>query len=146
TVRFVDPETRARFLKYQLVAEYITERQQEIERYNAEHDVDTSELINGRRMTNLGVFRRYVEAYLRNSRHIRQDMTLLVRQLAMEDRGIPLEIYCFTRTTEWAAYETIQADIFDHMLAAVSFFDLELFQQPAGRDIARGIGELAGRK
>ena len=90
-------------------------------------------------MTNLGVFRHYVESYLRNHSQIRKDMTLMVRQLNIEDRGIPIEIYCFTTTTEWVKYEEIQADIFDHLLAAVSFFDLEIFQQPGGSDITRAF-------
>src|SRR5690606_25100833 len=110
---------------------------------NARHHVDTSELINGRRMTNIGVFRRYVDAYLRNHPHIRQDMTLLVRQLPMEDRGVPLEVYCFTKTTVWAEYETIQADIFDHLLAAMEYFGLSIFQQPSGKDIRMAANGLA---
>src|SRR5690606_20557671 len=119
SIRFVDPETRERYKRFYLIRDYITQRQAEIERYNEEHDFDTSELINGRRMTNIGVFRRYAEAYLRNHKGIRQDMTLLVRHLAIEDKGLPLEIYCFTNTVVWAEYESIQADIFDHLLAAI---------------------------
>ena len=139
TVKFVDPETRERYLEYYLLKDYITQRQKDIDRHNKEHDIDTSVLINGRRMTNLGVFRHYVESYLRNHSQIRNDMTLMVRQLNIEDRGIPIEIYCFTTTTEWVKYEEIQADIFDHLLAAVSFFDLEIFQQPGGSDITRAF-------
>lgn len=142
SVRFVDPETRERYKKYYLLTEFIEHRQGEIEKFNAEHNVDTSELINGRRMTNIGVFRRYIEFYLRNHKQIRQDMTLLVRQLAMEDRGIPIEIYCFTNTTVWAEYEPIQADIFDHLLAATAFFDLRTFQQPSGHDISQAASAL----
>ena len=137
TIRFVDPETRLRFKNYSLLTTYIQERQQEIELHNAGKKVDTSVLINGRRMTNIGVFRRYVENYLRSHPHIRKDMTLLVRQMPIEDRGVPIEVYCFTDTTEWASYEEIQADIFDHLLAAIGFFDLEVFQQPSGSDFSR---------
>lgn len=143
SIRFVDPETRERYKKYHLITDYVTQRQQEIEEFNARHHVDTSELINGRRMTNIGVFRRYVDAYLRNHPHIRQDMTLLVRQLPMEDRGVPLEVYCFTKTTVWAEYETIQADIFDHLLAAMEYFGLSIFQQPSGKDIRMAANGLA---
>ncbi len=142
SIRFVDVETRERFKKFHLIRDYITQRQDEIERYNAEHDFDTSELINGRRMTNIGVFRRYAEAYLRNHKGIRQDMTLLVRHLAIEDKGLPLEIYCFTNTVLWAEYETIQADIFDHLLAAISYFGLETFQQPAGSDLEAAVRQM----
>jgi len=142
SVKFVDPETRERYKKYYLLHDYIEMRQAEIEKFNAAHNFDTSILINGRRMTNLGVFRRYVEAYLRRHPFIHQDMTLLVRQLPMEDRGIPIEVYCFTKTVVWAEYETIQADIFDHLLAAISFFDLRLYQQPSGHDIKTAAGTL----
>ncbi|MFA5444794.1 MAG: mechanosensitive ion channel domain-containing protein [Bacteroidales bacterium] len=141
TVKFVDPDTRQRYLQYYLLKDYITKRQKDIDLHNKEHNIDTSVLINGRRMTNLGVFRHYVESYLRNHPQIRNDMTLMVRQLNIEDRGIPIEIYCFTTTTEWVKYEEIQADIFDHLLAAVSFFDLEVFQQPGGSDITRAFSE-----
>ncbi len=141
TVKFVDPETRQHYMQYYLLKDYLVVRQKEIDHYNKEYDVDTSVLINGRRMTNLGVFRHYVESYLRNHKGIRNDMILMVRQLNIEDRGIPIEIYCFTTTTEWVKYEEIQADIFDHLLAAVSFFDLEIFQQPGGSDITRAFSE-----
>jgi miniconductance mechanosensitive channel len=144
SIRFVDPETRERYKKFYLIRDYITQRQAEIERFNAEHDFDTSELINGRRMTNIGVFRKYAEAYLRNHKSIRQDMTLLVRHLAIEDRGLPLEIYCFTNTVVWAEYESIQADIFDHLLAAIPYFGLEAFQQPAGSDIEAAVRQMRG--
>jgi miniconductance mechanosensitive channel len=141
TIKFVDPDTREKYLRYYLLKDYITQRQKDIDRHNKEHNIDTSVLINGRRMTNLGVFRHYVESYLRNHPGIRKDMTLMVRQLNIEDRGIPIEIYCFTTTTEWVKYEEIQADIFDHLLAAVYFFDLEIFQQPGGSDITRAFTE-----
>lgn len=135
TIKFVSPEMRERFKKYQLITDYIHQRQQEIDRYNQEHQIDTSELINGRRMTNIGVFRKYIELYLRSNKRINQHMTLLVRQLPIEDRGVPIEVYCFTATTAWADYEEIQSDIFDHLLSAATYFDLEIFQSPGGSDI-----------
>ncbi len=136
SIRFVDPDTRERYKKYQLITDYVTQRQQQIEAFNQERNVDTSELINGRRMTNIGVFRHYIEHYLRSLKTIRNDLTLLVRHLPVHDRGLPIEIYCFTNTTNWAEYESIQADIFDHLLAAASYFDLEIYQQPSGSDFA----------
>jgi len=142
SIKFVDPQTRERYKKYNLLTDFVTQRQQEIEQYNRDNNVDTSELINGRRMTNIGVFRRYVEFYLKNHPKIRKDMTIMVRQLAIDDKGVPLEIYCFTNTTVWGDYEGIQADIFDHLLAAAGFFDLEIFQQPSGRDISKGVQTL----
>lgn len=142
SVKFVDPEMRERFKKYQLITDYIEKRQKEIEEFNKEHNIDTSALINGRRMTNLGVFRKYIESYLRSHPRIRQDMTVLVRQLNNENRGIPIEVYCFTNTTAWSEYETIQADIFDHLYSAAGFFDMEIFQEPSGKNIVNAIQML----
>jgi len=135
SVRFVDPDLRERFKRYFLIRDFVTRRQQEIEAYNEANTVDTRELINGRRMTNIGVFRHYAEAYLRHDKRIRQDMTLLVRQLPATDKGLPIEIYCFTATVVWAEYEGIQSDIFDHLIAAAKHFELEVFQAPGGSDI-----------
>ncbi len=143
TIKFVDPNMREAYKKYFLISDYVQQRQKEIEVYNAEKKLDTSVLINGRRMTNIGVFRKYVENYLKSHPRIRQDMTIMVRQLAPEDRGIPLEIYCFTNTTAWLEYESIQADIFDHLFSAVRFFELDIFQQPSGKDISSGIQNFA---
>ena len=145
SIQFVSPETREEFKHYHLIRDFIQARQLEIEAYNASHQVDTEVLINGRRMTNVGVFRYYTMAYLKTHPHIRQDMTLLVRQLAMEDRGLPLEIYCFTNTIRWAEYEEIQANIFDHLLAAARFFHLELFQQPSGSDISMAVQSVRSK-
>ncbi len=145
SIRFLSSERRDTFKSYQLIRDFLEKRQQEITTYNQAHGVDTSVLINGRRMTNLGVFRKYVEAYLRHHPAIRQDMTVMVRQLAPESRGIPLEIYCFTNTTSWLEYETIQADIFDHLFAAIPFFDLDVFQETGGRDVADLVRALGSR-
>jgi len=142
TIKFVDPAFRERLKKYQLISSFINSKQGEIEAHNIQNKIDTSELINGRRMTNIGVFRRYIEFYLMNSKKIHKEMTLLVRQLPIEDRGIPIEVYCFTNTTAWAEYEEIQSDLFDHLLAAASFFELEIFQQPSGSDIELAVSKL----
>lgn len=144
SVKFVDPETRERFKKYYLITDFVTRRQMEIEQYNKERKVDTAQLINGRRMTNIGVFRHYAEAYLKSSPYVNPEMTLLVRQLPAGEHGLPIEIYCFTRTTVWAEYEGIQADIFDHLLAAAGHFDLEVFQNPSGSDIIRAGEHMTG--
>lgn len=129
TVKFVDDATRESYKKIFLLKDYIESRQKEIEEFNSKYDFDSSVLMNGRRMTNLGVFRHYVENYLKNHRRIHQGLNLLVRQLPLEDKGIPLEVYCFTKTTAWNEYEDIQSDIFDHLLASASFFDLEVYQR-----------------
>lgn len=145
SVKFVDRTMRERFERFYIIKDFIAERVEEIERYNNEHAIDTSELINGRRMTNIGVFRRYAEAYLKNHKGINKDMTLLVRQLPPEEHGLPIEIYCFTSTVAWSEYENIQGDIFDHLLAAARHFDLEVFQKPSGNDII-SAGEKLGHK
>ena len=136
SIKFVDPAMRERFKQFDLIRDYVVQRQLEIEEYNRVNNVDTSALINGRRMTNIGVFRHYTESYIRNHKGINQDMTLMVRHLAPTDQGLPLEIYCFTKTVRWLEYEPIQAHIFDHLLSAAPFFDLEVFQAPSGSDIA----------
>lgn len=137
SVKFIDPAAREEYKKYFLLKDYIESRQLEIEASNKEFDFDSSVLLNGRRMTNLGVFRHYVDSYLKNHPEIHQGMTLLVRQLALEDKGIPIEIYCFTKTTAWVKYEDIQSDVFDHLLAAVSYFGLDVFQQVSGSDLLK---------
>jgi miniconductance mechanosensitive channel len=136
SVKLVDPEMRERLKKYHLITDYIETRQREIEDYNKKNNIDSSVLINGRRMTNLGVYRRYIENYLKTHPKIKQDVTIMVRQLATENKGIPLEIYCFTNTTAWLDYESIQSDIFDHLYSTAAFFDIQIFQEPGGKDFA----------
>lgn len=144
SIKFVDPEMRERFKRFHLVTDYITTRQKEIEEYNTKYNIDTSTLINGRRMTNIGVFRRYAQTFLEAHPGVNQNLFVLVRQLQPDANGLPLEIYCFTKSVAWADYEGVQADIFDHLLAASSHFDLEVFQNPSGNDITL-LGESLGR-
>jgi miniconductance mechanosensitive channel len=134
TIRFCSPEMLDRYEKFQLITDYVRTRRKEIAAFNTEHKIDTSELINGRSMTNIGTFRAYAVAYLRNHPMIRQDMTFLIRHLQPGEHGLPVEIYVFSKDTAWANYEAIQADIFDHLLAVVPMFDLRVFQQPTGND------------
>ncbi len=137
SIRFCDDEMLARFGKYELLKDYLAAKQHELEAYNQKHRIDTaSARINGRRQTNLGVFRAYVVAYLRTNPNIHQEMTFLVRHLAPTPQGLPLEIYVFSNDQVWANYEAIQADIFDHLLAAVPEFALKVFQYPSGSDFA----------
>jgi miniconductance mechanosensitive channel len=143
SIRFLSPEDRARLSAIQLLQPYIRERTEEIVNWNALHGASEDNPLNGRRMTNLGTFRAYIAAYLRNRPDIRQDMTFLVRHLAPTSKGLPLEVYVFTTTTAWAEYESIQADIFDHLLAAAEEFDLRVFQDPAGADLHQAISDLA---
>ena len=139
SIQFVDSDMREKFKNYGLITKYIETRQKEIETYNDVNKINTDELINGRRMTNIGVFRSYAIAYLKNHPQINQEMTLLVRHLSMEDRGLPLEVYCFTKTIKWGEYEEIQANIFNHLLASATFFGLDIFQQPSGSDFTRAL-------
>lgn len=134
SIKFCTPEMLERFSKYQYVAEYVKSTQAELEAYNKEQDLDPDIMINGRRQTNVGVFRAYLTAYLKNNPYIRQDLTLMVRQLQPNETGLPLEIYAFSKEQAWERIEAIQADIFDHVLAGITYFDLRLFQSPTGSD------------
>jgi len=108
---------------------------EEVNQYNKENGLDMSFRINGRRLTNLGTFRAYLLSYLKSHPQIHQELTLMVRQLEASATGIPLEVYVFTKTTEWAAYEGIQSDIFDHIFAVLPEFGLRVHQSPTGYDV-----------
>lgn len=120
-----------------LLANYVDETEKVVEEYNKEHDIDNSVLVNGRRQTNLGVFRAYLTNYLRSLPTVNQDMTCMVRQLQPTETGIPLELYFFSANKVWVAYEGIQADVFDHVLAIIPEFGLRVFQNPSGEDLRR---------
>src|SRR5690606_12166975 len=128
STRFLEPEEVARFRRFRLLDGYLDGKSAELDDWNARLAEHGAEPVNRRRVTNLGTFRAYVEQYLRNHPGVHQDMTLLVRQLQPTDHGLPLEIYCFTSDVAWAAYEGIQADIFDHLLAILPEFGLRVFQ------------------
>jgi len=135
SVKFLKDEDIKRLENIKILKGYIQNKRKEIDEYNKQLGIDDSEPVNGRRMTNLGTFRAYIEAYLRAHPKIRQDMTFLVRHLAPTAEGLPLEIYVFTNDIRWANYESIQADIFDHLLAAIPHFKLRVFQKPTGYDL-----------
>jgi len=137
SIKFCSSEMLKQFKRIQLISQYIQNRQEEILVYNKKHQVDESKLVNGRRLTNIGVFRSYVEAYLRQHPMIHKNMTFLIRQLSPSENGLPIEIYDFCKDTNWTAYEAIQADIFDHILAVVPEFDLRVFQEPSGSDFQK---------
>jgi len=134
SIKFCTPEMLERFRKFRHVGEYVDQTEKEVEEFNKQYNIDNTILVNGRRQTNVGVFRAYLKGYLKNREDISQEMTFLVRQLQPSERGLPIEIYVFSKIKAWVAYEEIQADIFDHILAAVPQFDLELFQNPTGAD------------
>ncbi len=129
SVGFLDEAALRRLRDFGLLGDYLAAKHQELELWNKKVAQSHPEDVNARRLTNLGTFRAYVERYLGNNPDIRQDMTLLVRQLAPTPQGLPLEIYCFTASTEWGRYEAIQADVFDHLLAILPEFGLRVFQQ-----------------
>lgn len=135
TVQFATPELIESLKKTGILADYIEKKQKEIDDYNRHHGLEDDSFINKRRQTNLGLFRRYIEYYLRNNGHINNSMPLIVRQLQATEAGIPLEIYCFTYTKAWADYEHVTADIFDHIFAVVKKFDLMTFENPSGNDL-----------
>ena len=119
---------------FYLLKDYIIKKQKEISEYNKSLKLEEGDVTNGRKMTNLGTFRKYLEEYLHHHPMIHKDMTFLVRHLQPTDRGLPLEIYVFSKDQAWANYEAIQADIFDHILAILPEFDLRVFQNPTGND------------
>ena len=136
SVHFVSEQELKKLKKIKLLKSHIDKKEKEIENYNASNDFDLSEVVNGRRLTNLGIFRAYLVAYLNNREDIHSNMLFLVRQLAPTEKGIPIEIYVFTKTTVWTEYEDIQADIFDHILAIVPEFNLRLYQFPKSSDFS----------
>ena len=137
SVKFCDQHMIEHFGKFHLLEDYIAERTEEISNYNEDNKVDKTYPLNGRHLTNVGIFREYAERYLKNNSNIRQDMTCMVRQQNPTELGVPLEVYCFTNTIEWIPYENIQSDIFDHLLASAKLFDLEIFQSPSGSDFGK---------
>ena len=146
TVKLLDEELLRRLQKVHLLKDYLAKKLREIEAYNQAQGIDTSASpLNGRRLTNLGTFRIYIEEYLRHHPKIRKDMTLMVRQLAPTPQGLPLEVYCFVADTRWVHYERIQADIFDHILSTAGEFDLSVYQMPTGRDLRLGLEALYGK-
>ncbi|CAI1647750.1 TPA: mechanosensitive ion channel domain-containing protein [Serratia marcescens] len=138
SVHFLSEEEQRRLQRNPLLHSYLNNKTQELSQHNQEIAVDLASPLNGRRLTNLGTLRAYLEAYLRAHPRVHQNMTLMVRQLAPTPEGLPLEIYAFTNTTVWAEYESIQADIFDHILAVIDEFGLRVHQTPTGNDL-RGM-------
>ena len=137
SVAFCTGDMLDRFRKIQIISDYIARKEKELAEYNQANRIDESQPVNGRRLTNIGTFRAYLIAYLRNHPKIHNDMTFLVRQLAPTERGLPIEIYVFSKDQAWSNYEAIQADIFDHILAVLPQFDLRVFQNPTGADFQR---------
>jgi miniconductance mechanosensitive channel len=134
TIRFLTDDEIARLRRFVLLRDYMDEKTRALGEYNRAYANDPSAIVNARRLTNVGTLRAYILCYLRSHPGIRQDLTLLVRQLAPTPEGLPLEIYAFTADTRWGSYEDAQADIFDHVLSIVPEFGLSVYQRPSGRD------------
>jgi len=137
SIKFCTPQMLERFAHIRCIADYVERKNREIEAHNAELGDDAEDAANIRQLTNIGTFRAYALAYLKNHPDINQALTLMVRQLAPTEHGLPLEIYAFCKDKRWVYYEGVQSDIFDHLLAIASEFDLKIFQFPAGTDIQK---------
>jgi miniconductance mechanosensitive channel len=141
SIRFCDEQMIEKFKSFKLLAPYLEAKLAEIDASNTDKNINMQALVNGRRVTNIGTFRAYIEAYLKNHPMIHQNLTFLIRQLAPSEKGIAIEIYVFTNITDWIAYEAIQADIFDHLLAVLTEFELQVFQNPTGKNFEQ-LGKL----
>lgn len=141
SIKFCTEEMLKRFSKIEHISNYIETKKNEIAAYNKEKNIDVSVLVNGRNMTNLGTFRAYIVKYLENHPIINKDLTLIVRQLAPTEHGVPLEVYTFSSDKNWANYESIQSDIFDHLFAVLKEFDLEPYQSPSGSDFKSALSK-----
>lgn len=134
SVKFCTPEMLEKYRRIRLLKDYINQTEQVVCEYNAKHSIDNSVLVNGRRQTNLGVFRAYLTNYLRSLPAVNSELTCMVRHLQPTEKGIPVELYFFSAIKDWVPYEAVQADVFDHVLAIIPEFDLHVFQNPTGED------------
>ena len=129
TIRYCTPEMIEKYKHYSLVKDYLTQKEADILEYNKANRIDTSEIINGRQQTNLGVFRAYIMAYIKNNPKLNHNLTMMVRQMQPTEFGVPLQIYAFSNEKRWVNYEEIQSDIFDHIISAAPMFDLKIYQK-----------------
>ena len=129
TIRYCTPEMIEKYKRYGLVKDYIEQKEEDILEYNKANRIDTSEIINGRQQTNLGIFRAYIKAYLNNNPKLNHNLTMMVRQMQPTEFGVPLQIYAFSSDKKWINYEEIQSDIFDHVISAATMFDLKIYQK-----------------
>ena len=134
TIRFWDKELLRRFQQLDLLQDYLESKLKEVDISNKTVGENLDQMVKGRRFTNIGTFRAYIKAFLKNHSDIHDEMTFLIRQLPPGEKGLPMEIYVFTNDTDWVRYESIQSDIFDHLMAIISEFDLKVFQNPSGND------------
>lgn len=135
SIRFCTPEMLDHFKKFGVISAYISSMEEEIRRYNRENNISEEDVLTGRRQTNIGVFRKYLELHLKNNPRINTNMSFIIRQLQPTEKGLPMEIYVFSKEKDWAAYEKLQNDLFDHIFAVIPEFGLKIFQSPAGNDM-----------
>ena len=129
TIRYCTPEMLEKYKHYALVKDYISQKEADIAEYNEANHIDTSEIMNGRQQTNLGVFRAYIKAYINNNPRLNHNLMMMVRQMQPTEFGVPLQIYAFSSDKQWINYEEIQSDIFDHIISAAPMFDLKIYQK-----------------
>ena len=129
TICYCTPEMIEKYKRYSLIKDYITQKEEDILEYNKANQIDTSEIMNGRQQTNLGIFRAYIKAYLNNNPKLNHNLTMMVRQMQPTEFGVPLQIYAFSNDKKWVNYEEIQSDIFDHVISAATMFDLKIYQK-----------------
>jgi len=149
SIKLCDAEMIAKFEKIHYLKNYISEKKKELAEYNKMNQIDDSVVVNGRRLTNLGTFRAYIVNYLKDHPYVHKDLTFLIRQLEPEEDGVPIQIYVFVNQTAWVKYESVQSDIFDHLLAVVPEFGLRVFQNPSSYNfekIAESIDKLQEKK
>ncbi|MEL0642854.1 mechanosensitive ion channel domain-containing protein [Olleya sp. Ti.3.14] len=131
SIKYLNNEDIERLKEIEIISTYLSTMQDKINNFNTSHGIDKTALINGRNMTNIGVFRKFIQTYLEQHSAINNNMLLMARQLQPTSQGVPLEIYCFSKDKRWESYEYVMSDLFDHFLAAVPYFDLELFELPS---------------
>ncbi|MCU6708801.1 mechanosensitive ion channel family protein [Paenibacillus sp. J5C_2022] len=146
SITICSPEMIEKLKKIHVLKAYIAQKELDIERYHVEHKIDRSSNVNGRALTNIGMFRAYIQSYLRNHPGIHKEMTCMVRQLQPDGTGLPLQIYAFVNDVRWEIFEGVQSDIFDHLLAVAPEFGIRVFQNPSGHDLKSALqGELPER-
>jgi miniconductance mechanosensitive channel len=137
SIKFCTAEMLRKYKEIELIKEYIEEKENDVIDFNANNKVNKTVLMNGRNQTNIGIFRQYMEKYLKENVNVNAEMTLMVRQLSPTETGVSLQVYFFTKTIVWADYEEVIANIFDHFLATLEYFDLVVFENPSGGDFKK---------
>ena len=139
SIKFCDDVLLKKIKKIDFLTDYIDQKEEEIKSYNVQNKINEDYLLNGRNQTNIGLYRQYIEYYLKANNNINHEMTLMVRQLPPTEFGVPIEVYCFSKSKDWIVYENVLADIFDHLFAATQYFELVVFERPSGTDLLSAV-------